>query len=85
VMGGRAVVMAMSGFIVAGQFVTLSGLEIPYYMAMVAVMIVKDAPVVAKAGQATKVVASPSTSPRPGLAFGTPAVRSNANRSIGIR
>jgi O-antigen ligase len=84
VMGARAVVMAMSGFIVAGQFVTLSGLEIPYYMAMVAVMILKDSPRVATAGKAPQAVPMRSTAPRPGLAFGTPAIKSNANRSIGI-
>jgi probable O-glycosylation ligase (exosortase A-associated) len=85
VMGGRAVVMAMGGFIVAGQFVTLSGLEIPYYMAMVAVMILKDLPVVANAGKVPKAVPMRSTAPRPGLAFGTPAVKPNANRSTGTR
>ena len=83
VMGGRAVVMAMSGFIVAGQFVTLSGLEIPYYMAMISVMILKDTPVAANTGKTAKpAVVHKSTSPRPGLAFGTPPVRSN--RPIGV-
>jgi hypothetical protein len=55
-------------------------------MAMVAVMNLKDAPVVADAGKTAKPAVAPkSTSPRPGLVFGTPAVRSNANRSIGTR
>jgi probable O-glycosylation ligase (exosortase A-associated) len=82
VMGGRAVVMSMAGFIVAGQFVTLSGLEIPYYMAMVGVMILKDLPV---GGKTAKPFATRSTGPRAGLVFNTPAITSNPYRPMGVR
>ena len=85
VMGGRAIVMAMAGFIVAGQFVTLSGLEIPYYMAMVGVMILKDLPVLASAANAATAFAGRPTSPRPGHTFGTVPVRPGAGRAMNMR
>ena len=80
VMAGRAIVMSMAGFIVAGQFVTLSGLEIPYYMAMVGVMTLKDLPIFVRAGKTAKTLTGSSTAPRPGHAFGTVAITSNASR-----
>ena len=38
------VVMSIAGFMVAGQFVSLAGLETPYYMAMIGVVLLKQTP-----------------------------------------
>ena len=38
------IVMSIVGFAVAGQFVSLAGLEIPYYIAMIGVVLLKDLP-----------------------------------------
>ncbi|MCU1382485.1 MAG: putative O-glycosylation ligase, exosortase A-associated [Acidobacteria bacterium] len=81
VAGARAVVMSIAGFVVAAQFVTLAGLEIPYYMAMIGVVILKDVPAAAEVRAAMPFSAARSTAPRPGLAFGT----SRASSKTGMR
>jgi probable O-glycosylation ligase (exosortase A-associated) len=41
--GAMGVILSIVGFAVAGQFVTLTGLEIPYYTTLVGVVLVKSA------------------------------------------
>ena len=42
VIAASGIVMCTVGFIVTGQFVSLGGLEIPYYVAMIGVILLKN-------------------------------------------
>ena len=42
-MVASGIIMSLVGFAVAGQFVSLGGLEIPYYVAMIGVVLLKYA------------------------------------------
>jgi probable O-glycosylation ligase (exosortase A-associated) len=76
VLGARAVVMSIVGFVVAGQFVTLTGLEMPYYMTMIGVVVLKDLPRAAAVNQGSKACAGGIVGPQPGPAYKPSAVAS---------
>jgi O-antigen ligase len=61
----RATVMSVAGFVVAGQFVTLPGLEIPYYIVMIGAVVLKDLPVAAAARREARPQAADRIGPRP--------------------
>ncbi len=53
------IIMCVVGFVVSGQFVSLGGLEIPYYATMVGVVLLKNHPLVAAAPAPVSAVAPP--------------------------
>lgn len=58
------IVMSIVGFVVAGQFVSLGGLEVPYYVAMIGVVLLKD-PLTAASGRSAQPVTRPGAPLRP--------------------
>jgi O-antigen ligase len=68
-------VMSIVGFAVAGQFVSLGGLEIPYYSAMIGVVLLRQ-------NAELKGAASPSRSLRP---VQTPPARPTLRPAIAMR
>jgi O-antigen ligase len=66
--GARMVIASLVGFAVAAQFLTIYGIEIPYYVALIGIGILKLTPTQARAGAETAAdVASvpPVDEPRP--------------------
>ena len=76
VTAARATVMSVAGFVVAGQFVTLPGLEIPYYMVMIGVIVLKDHPVAAAVRSANQASAGRLVGQPPGTAQASSAANS---------
>jgi probable O-glycosylation ligase (exosortase A-associated) len=60
------IIMSIAGFAIGGQFVSLGGLEIPYYTAMIGAVLIKAAAVkpAAIAVDATRSVGNASAAPR---------------------
>jgi probable O-glycosylation ligase (exosortase A-associated) len=74
------IVMCLVGFIVTGQFVSLGGLEIPYYVAMIGVILLKTQP--ASAPAVAEAAPRPAMPERSGsLAMARPVQQSPARTS----
>ena len=68
-------IMSIVGFIVAGQFVSLSGLEIPYYVTMIGVVLLKQNAGASPAPAATRPLRQAGTAPARPLAGPAIAMR----------
>jgi probable O-glycosylation ligase (exosortase A-associated) len=58
------IIMSIVGFIVTAQFVSLGGLEIPYYLTMIGVVMLRNNQVTAAAAPALRVVKGMPSGPR---------------------
>jgi O-antigen ligase len=72
VAAAAGIVMGIAGFAIAGQFVSLAGLEVPYYLTMVGVAMIKMKAQPAAAAKVPRSIVAPPTRPRltPAMAGG---------------